>query len=53
MKIHLNINPVLMIISIITVSQVFGIVGIFFAVPLLIFIVAYWNDFIKPSFEGI
>ncbi|MCD6104185.1 MAG: AI-2E family transporter [Thermosipho sp. (in: Bacteria)] len=53
MKMHLNVNPVLMIISIIIVSQIFGIVGIFFAVPLLIFVVAYWDDFIKPSFEGV
>ncbi|MDK2886402.1 MAG: putative permease [Thermosipho sp. (in: thermotogales)] len=51
MKKHLSVNPVLMIISIIIVSQVFGIVGIFFAVPLLIFIVAYWDDFVRPSFE--
>ncbi|MBO8161556.1 MAG: AI-2E family transporter [Thermosipho sp. (in: Bacteria)] len=51
MKMHLNINPVLMIIAIIVVSQIFGIVGIFFAVPLLIFVSAYWDEFVKPSFE--
>ncbi|SHH45608.1 AI-2E family transporter [Thermosipho atlanticus] len=51
MKLHLSINPVLMIISVIIVSQIFGMVGIFFAVPLLIFIAAYWDEFVKPSFE--
>ncbi|ANQ53817.1 membrane protein [Thermosipho sp. 1063] len=51
MKMHLNLNPVLMIISIIIVNQIFGLVGTFFAVPLLIFIVAYWDEFVKPKFE--
>ncbi|ABR30743.1 membrane protein [Thermosipho melanesiensis] len=52
MKMHLNLNPVLMIISIIIVNQIFGLVGIFLAVPLLIFIAAYWDEFIKPKFES-
>lgn len=50
-KMNLNLNPVLMIIAIIIVNQIFGLVGTFFAVPLLIFIVAYWEKFVKPKFE--
>ncbi|QTA38608.1 AI-2E family transporter [Thermosipho ferrireducens] len=51
MKLHLNVNPVLMIVSIIVVNQIFGLVGAFFAVPLLIFVAAFWEEFVKPEFE--
>lgn len=52
MKSHLSVNPVLMIIALIISGQLFGAVGIFFAVPVLIFVVAYWDEYIRPSLEG-
>ncbi|SHN62198.1 AI-2E family transporter [Fervidobacterium gondwanense] len=47
MKYKADINPVLMIIFIFVIGLTYGLVGTFFAVPVAIFFVTVWNEFIK------
>ncbi|MGQ9855691.1 MAG: AI-2E family transporter [Fervidobacterium sp.] len=47
MKYKADINPVLMIIFIFVIGLAYGLVGTFFAVPVAIFFVTVWNEFIK------
>ncbi|QAV33497.1 Predicted PurR-regulated permease PerM [Fervidobacterium changbaicum] len=51
MKHKANINPVLMLIFIFLVGLVYGLVGTFFAVPVAIFFVTLWNEFIKTELD--
>lgn len=53
MKRRADINPVLMLIFIFIVGLVYGPVGTFFAVPVAIFFVTLWNEFIKEQLEGL
>jgi predicted PurR-regulated permease PerM len=51
MKHKADINPVLMLIFIFLVGLVYGLVGTFFAVPVAIFFVTLWNEFIKSELD--
>jgi len=51
MKKRADINPVLMLIFIFLVGILYGLVGTFFAVPVAIFFVTLWNEFIKSELE--
>ncbi|WP_372590410.1 AI-2E family transporter [Fervidobacterium pennivorans subsp. carthaginiensis] len=51
MKHKADINPVLMLVFIFLVGLVYGLVGTFFAVPVAIFFVTLWNEFIKSELD--
>ncbi len=51
MKGYSNISPVEMLFFILLLWKVYGLMGIFIAVPLTIFINTFWKYFIKPHFE--
>lgn len=51
MKHKADINPVLMLIFIFLVGLVYGLVGTFFAVPVAIFFVTLWSEFIKSELD--
>ncbi|MGC8901743.1 MAG: AI-2E family transporter [Fervidobacterium sp.] len=51
MKKRADINPVLMLIFIFLVGISYGLVGTFFAVPVAIFFVTLWNEFIKSEMD--
>lgn len=51
MKGYTRINPVILIFSILITGEVFGPVGIFFGVPLAMFLIVYWRRFLQPEFE--
>lgn len=53
MKARANINPVLMLIFIFLIGLVYGMVGTFFAVPVAIFFVTLWNEFIKRELDNV
>ncbi|HOQ39097.1 MAG TPA: AI-2E family transporter [Fervidobacterium sp.] len=53
MKKKANINPVLMLIFIFIIGLAYGMVGTFFAVPVAIFFVTLWNEFIKSELDNI
>jgi len=53
MKHRADINPVLMLIFIFIVGLAYGLVGTFFAVPVAIFFVTLWNEFIKSELDEI
>lgn len=46
-----DINPVLMLIFIFLIGLFYGLVGTFFAVPVAIFFVTLWNEFIKNELD--
>lgn len=52
MKKRADINPVLMLVFIFLVGLVYGLVGTFFAVPVAIFFVTLWNEFIKNEIDN-
>ncbi|MFN6991350.1 MAG: AI-2E family transporter [Fervidobacterium sp.] len=52
MKKKADINPVLMLIFIFLIGLVYGLVGTFFAVPVAIFFVTLWNEFIKNELDN-
>ncbi len=51
MKGYSNISPVEMLFFILLLWKIYGLMGIFVAVPLTIFINTFWKYFIKPRFE--
>lgn len=51
MKKRADINPVLMLIFIFLIGLLYGLVGTFFAVPVAIFFVTLWNEFIKNELD--
>lgn len=53
MKRRADINPVLMLIFIFLVGLGYGMVGTFFAVPVAIFFVTLWNEFVKGELENL
>lgn len=53
MKARANINPALMLIFIFLIGLIYGMVGTFFAVPVAIFFVTLWNEFIKRELDSV
>lgn len=51
MKGHAKANPVVMIFSILLTSEIFGPVGVFFGVPVAVFVSVFYKQFIHPQFE--
>ncbi len=52
MKGYSNISPVEMLFFILLLWKLYGLMGIFIAVPLTIFINTFWKYFIRPRYEG-
>jgi len=46
-----RLNPIIMILAIILVTELFGVAGAFIAVPIAIVARDYWMEFVKPFFE--
>ncbi|MDK2863911.1 MAG: hypothetical protein PWP37_103 [Thermotogota bacterium] len=46
-----RLNPIIMILAIILVTELFGVAGAFIAVPMAIVARDYWMEFVKPFFE--
>ncbi len=53
MKGYAKINPVEMLLFIMILGRIYGLLGIFIAVPLTIFLNLFWRHFIKTYMEGI
>ena len=51
MKGYSNISPIEMLFFILLLWKIYGLMGIFIAVPLTIFINTFWKYFIKPHYE--
>lgn len=52
MKGYTKINPVVMLFFIMIMWRFQGLLGIFIAVPITIFISVFWKHFLRPFFEG-
>lgn len=51
MKGYAKANPVVMIFSILLTGEIFGPVGVFFGVPVAVFVVVFYKQFVHPQFE--
>ena len=51
MKGYTRINPVEMLFFILLLWKLYGLLGIFVAVPLTIFVNVFWKHFVKPHFQ--
>ena len=52
MRGYTKINPVEMLLFIMVLGRIYGLLGIFVAVPMAIFTNIFWKYFIKPYLEG-
>ncbi len=52
MKGHTKINPVEMLLFIMILGRVYGLLGIFAAVPVAVFVNIFWKHFLRPHLEG-
>lgn len=49
MKGYAKANPVVMIFSILLTGEIFGPVGVFFGVPVAVFVVVFYKQFVHPQ----